>query len=158
MPYLCLPTVLQMDIATKNKLFLPMRQNDQPQNLAFRCLRCSSFIAQVIILSDPRAGAIRAGSELTVLCCLVSSGLSCGTLDGPSGRIFFGTVFFKATIDRYRNIFKDPKRIIFLCGQECFIMTCHCHHQKKKLRKFASQCHGGCYNHLSLHHPVGELQ
>ncbi|CAL1155466.1 unnamed protein product, partial [Cladocopium goreaui] len=29
---------------------------------------CSSFIAQVIVLSDPRAGAIRAGSELTVLC------------------------------------------------------------------------------------------
>ena len=53
-----------------------MRQNDRcPQKLSsFRLLRCSSFIAQVIILSDPRAGAIRAGSELTVLCCLVSWG------------------------------------------------------------------------------------
>lgn len=30
--------------------------------------RCSSFVAQVIVLSDPRAGAIHAGSELTVLC------------------------------------------------------------------------------------------
>ncbi|CAK9063703.1 Elongation factor 1-alpha (EF-1-alpha) (50 kDa actin-binding protein) (ABP-50) [Durusdinium trenchii] len=29
---------------------------------------CSSFVAQVIVLSDPRAGAIHAGSELTVLC------------------------------------------------------------------------------------------
>eukprot|EP00438_Fugacium_kawagutii_P000958 Skav224469 [mRNA] locus=scaffold1302:452432:454582:- [translate_table: standard] len=31
-------------------------------------MRCSSFIAQVIVLSDPRAGPIRAGSELTVVC------------------------------------------------------------------------------------------
>ena len=40
---------------------------------------------------------------------------------------------------RYRNIFKDPKGIIFLHGQECFIMTCHCHHQKQKLLQIASQ-------------------
>eukprot|EP00439_Symbiodinium_sp_Y106_P023571 s4721_g2.t2 len=29
---------------------------------------CSSFLAQVIVLSDPRAGEIRDGSELTVVC------------------------------------------------------------------------------------------
>ena len=33
-------------------------------------MRCASFVAQVIVLSDPRAGAIHAGSELTVLCRL----------------------------------------------------------------------------------------
>ena len=69
----------------KQAVFTDAPNDRCPQKLSsFRCLRCSSFIAQVIILSDPRAGAIRAGSELTVLCCLVSWGLGCGTLDGPS--------------------------------------------------------------------------
>lgn len=163
---LCLPshqdTVLQMDIATKNRLFLPMRQNDRcPQKLSsFRCLRCSSFIAQVIILSDPRAGAIRAGSELTVLCCLVSWGLGCGTLDGPSWRIFVGAVFFKATIDCFQiTAFASGTETSSKIRKESFSFTVKSVSSWPVIaitrsRSYCKLLHSGGYNHLSLDHRV----
>lgn len=58
--------------------------------------RCSSFVAQVIVLSDPRAGAIHAGSELTVLChaaqvqCAVEELLS--RTDRRTGQLLCGSL------------------------------------------------------------------
>lgn len=144
-----------------------MRQNDRcPQKLSsFRLLRCSSFIAQVIILSDPRAGAIRAGSELTVLCCLVSWGWDVEPwmvqVEGFLLELFssiqgdhwlFSNHCFCI---RYRNIFKLTSKI----RKESLSFTVKSVSSWPVIaiarsKSYWKLLHSGRYNHLSLHHRV----